>query len=91
MIVEITSKGQVTLPARVLDAMGVGPGDRLELEEVPDGFILRPRQIDVSMLGGLKDKIPPNHPPFDIDKFSRERESMDDSVNLGADRSGKGS
>ena len=28
MIVKITSKRQVTLPAHVLDAMGVGPGDR---------------------------------------------------------------
>ena len=91
MLVKITSKRQVTLPAQVLDAMGVGAGDRLELEKGPDGFILRPRRIDVSMLGGLRNKIPPNHPPFDIDKFRRERESMDDSVNLGADRSGEGS
>ena len=89
MIIKINSKRQVTLPVRVLDAMGVGAGDRLELEKGPDGFILRPRRIDVSMLGGLRNKIPPNHPPFDIDKFRRERESMDDSVNLGADRSGE--
>lgn len=27
------------------------------------------RKIDVSMLGGLKNEIPPDHPPFDIDKF----------------------
>ena len=46
MIVKITAKRQVTFPARVLDAMGVGPGDSLELEEGPDGFILRPRRID---------------------------------------------
>ena len=90
MLVKITSKRQVTLPAQVLNAMGVGPGDWLELEETPEGFILRPRRVDVSMLGGLRNKIPPNHPPFDIDKFRRERESMDDSVNLGADRSGEG-
>ncbi len=72
MQVKITSKRQVTFPARVLEAMGVGPGDRLELEEVPEGFILRPRRIDVSMLGVLRDKIPPNHPPFDIHKFREE-------------------
>ena len=72
MLVKITSKGQVTLPATALDALGVGPGDRLELEESPDGFILRPRRIDVSMLGGLRDKIPPDHPPFDIGKFREE-------------------
>ena len=33
MLVKITSKRQVTFPARVLDALGVGPGDHLELEE----------------------------------------------------------
>ena len=72
MLVKITSKRQVTLPATALDAMGVGPGDRLELEETSDGFILRPKKIDVTMLGGLRDKIPPDHPPFDIGKFREE-------------------
>ena len=51
MIVKITSKRQVTLPTQVLDALGVGPGDQLDLEESPDGFILRPRRIDYSKLG----------------------------------------
>ncbi len=74
MVVKITSKRQVTFPARVLDALGVGPGDQLELEEGPDGFILRPRRIDLSRLGGLRDKIPPGHPPFDIRKFRDQRE-----------------
>lgn len=67
MIVKITSKRQVTFPARVLDAMGVGPGDRLELQESPEGFILRPRRIDYSKLAPLRDKIPPGH----VDLFSR--------------------
>ena len=74
MIVKITSKRQVTFPARVLDALGVGPGDRLELKEGPGGFILRPRRIDYSKLGTLKDKIPPGHPPFNIRKFRDQRE-----------------
>lgn len=72
MIVKITSKRQVTFPARVLDTLGVGPGDHLELQDSPDGFILRPRRIDTSLLGGLRDKIPPDHPPFDINKFREE-------------------
>ena len=72
MIVKITSKRQVTFPARVLDALGVGPGDQLELQESPDGFILRPRRIDLSLLGGLRDKIPPDRPPLDINKFREE-------------------
>lgn len=69
MIVKVTSKQQVTFPARVLDAMGVKPGDQLELTEGPDGFILRPRRIDYTRLGTLRDKIYPGTPPFDIRKF----------------------
>ncbi len=69
MIVKITSKRQVTFPAHVLDAMGVGPGDRLEILESPDGYLLKPRRIDHSKLGILKDLIPPDAPPFDIREF----------------------
>ena len=72
MIVKITSKRQVTFPARVLDALGVGPGDRLELDEGPDGFILRPRRVDPSRLGTLNGNIPPGHPPFDLSTFRDE-------------------
>ena len=69
MIVKITSKGQVTFPAHVLDAMGVGPGDRLEILESPEGYLLKPGRIDHSRLGVLKDLIPPDAPPFDIREF----------------------
>ena len=72
MIVKITSKRQITLPARVLDAMGVKPGDQLELTESPDGYLIRPKRIDYSRLGPLKDKIPSGHPPFDIRKFREQ-------------------
>jgi len=69
MFLKITSKHQVTFPARVLDAMGLKPGDRLELSEGPDGYLLRPRRIDYSRLGTLADKIPKGHPLFDIRTF----------------------
>ena len=69
MIVKITSKRQVTFPAHVLDAMGVGPGDSLEILESPEGYLLKPRRIDHSKLGILKDLIPPDAPPFDIREF----------------------
>lgn len=72
MILKITSKRQVTFPARVLDALGVGPGDQLELEEGTGGFVLRPRRIDYSRLGTLRDKIAPGRPPFDL-QFFREQ------------------
>ena len=72
MFVKVTSKRQVTFPARVLDALGVAPGDQIELREGPEGFILRPRRIDYSKLGTLRDKIKPGDPPFDIRKFRDE-------------------
>ncbi len=72
MIVKITSKRQVTFPARVLDALGVGPGDQLEIVEGPDGFALRPRRIDHSRLGTLRDKIRRGHGTFDLQDFREQ-------------------
>ena len=72
MIVEVAANGQVALPDGVLEAMGVKPGDRLELTESPDGYLLRPKRIDYSRLGTLRDRIPRGHPQFDIHQF-RER------------------
>ena len=69
MIVKITFKRQVTFPARVLDALGVGPGDQLELEEGPDGLILCPRDIGYARLGTRRDKNSP--PPSPIDSEAR--------------------
>ena len=54
-----------------MEALGVGPGDQLELSEGPDGFILRPRRVDRSRLGTLHARIPPAHPPFDIATFRK--------------------
>ena len=73
MIVKVASKGQITLPAEVLEALGVEPGDELELKEGTEGFVLRRRRkIDYSSLAPLRDKIPPDYPPFDIHKFREE-------------------
>lgn len=69
MIVKITSKRQVTFPARVLDTLGVGPGDQLELEEGSDGFILRPRRINPTFIPPLRDKIDPDAEPIDMETF----------------------
>lgn len=69
MVLKITSDRKVTLPSEVLDAMGVKPGDKIEITEGPDGFILKSRRIDYSRLAPLRDKIPPGHPEFDIESF----------------------
>lgn len=72
MIVKITSKRQVTFPARVLDALGVGAGDRLELHEGADGFILKPKRIDHSRLGTLHGKIRRGMGTFDLQEFREQ-------------------
>ncbi len=72
MVLKITSDRKVTLTSEVLDAMGVKPGDKIEITEGPDGFILKPWRIDYSSLGTLKDKIPPGHPPFDIESIREQ-------------------
>ncbi len=69
MLVKITAKRQVTLPAHVLDSMGVDPGDTLQLIPAPEGYLLRPRRIDYSRLGTLRDRIPEGHPSFDPQAF----------------------
>ena len=72
MLIRITAKRQVTFPARVLDALGVKPGDRIELLERPDGFVLRPRRVDLSRLAPLRDKLHRGKGTFDLETFRSE-------------------
>lgn len=72
MFVKITAKRQVTFPARVLDALGVKPGDRLELEEGPHGFVLRARLVDPARLAPLRGKIRRGMGTFDLEAFRKK-------------------
>lgn len=72
MFVKITSKRQVTFPARVLDALGVKPGDRVELQEGPDGFVLRARHIDPARLAPLRGKLRRGKGRFDLEAFRNQ-------------------
>jgi len=69
VFVKITAKRQVTFPARVLEALGVKPGDRIELEEGPDGFVLRARHIDRARLAPLRGKLRRGEGSFDLEAF----------------------
>jgi AbrB family looped-hinge helix DNA binding protein len=69
VLAKITSKRQVTFPATVLAALGVGPGDRLEILESPEGFILRPRRVDRSKLAPLRGTLQPGAVAFDLHSF----------------------
>lgn len=72
MNIKISPEGKADLPQQVLKDLGVGPGDQLTLEKTEDGFVLRARRIDLSLLGYLKDKIPQDVEPFDIRKFREQ-------------------
>jgi AbrB family looped-hinge helix DNA binding protein len=72
MLVKITTKRQVTFPAHVLDVLGVKPGDRLELQESPEGFLLRPRRIDPSRLAPLRGKLRRGRGSFDVETFRNQ-------------------
>jgi antitoxin PrlF len=39
MATTVTSKGQVTIPKRVRDLLGIGPGSLIDFERGPDGRI----------------------------------------------------
>jgi AbrB family looped-hinge helix DNA binding protein len=51
MLAKVTSKGQVTIPKAVREALGVAPGDRL-LFRVVDGHALVARTPDLLELAG---------------------------------------
>ncbi len=69
MLIKITTKRQVTFPAQVLDALGVKPGNRLELLQGPDGFLLRPQRIDPTRLAPLQGKLRRGAVTFDLETF----------------------
>ena len=69
MFVKITAKRQVTFPAHVLDVLGVKPGDRIEIEKGPDGYMLRPCRIDPTRLAPLRNKLRRGKGSFDLETF----------------------
>lgn len=72
MTIKITSKRQVTFPARVLASLGVKPGDRLELQESAEGFLVRPKKVHLSRLAPLRGKVGKLTPPFDLEAFREQ-------------------
>jgi AbrB family looped-hinge helix DNA binding protein len=53
-IATVTSKGQVTIPKDVRDALHIKAGDRLQFTVRDDGTVLvRPRTVDIMGLVGM--------------------------------------
>ncbi len=71
----ITSKGQVTIPKPIRDALHLSPGDRIEFLTEPDGSIkVVPITTSVTELKGM---VPPPPKPLSL-------EEMDQAVADGA-------
>jgi antitoxin PrlF len=53
----LTSKNRLTLPKDVRNALGLGPGDRIDFVRMEDGkFVLMPATQSVRMLKGIVSK-----------------------------------
>ena len=72
MVLKAASRRGAAFLAKVLAALGTGPGDRIRPGKSPDGYMPRPGRVDRSLLGTLRDKIAPGRPPFDLQKFREQ-------------------
>lgn len=71
----ITSKGQLTVPKAVREALGIGPGDRVDFVRMADGnFAVLPATKSVKTLEGI---IPKPKKPVSL-------EDMDAAIARGA-------
>jgi len=75
----LTSKGQVTIPKEIREALGLKTGDRLVFQLVAEGVVeIRPRTVDLRSLAGM---ISPEEKGVSLDQ-------MEEAVAEGARRSG---
>ncbi len=55
---KITSKGQITIPKRIRDLLGVHPGDQVVFRSTEAGIVVEASTIDpLSLKGVLKPRI----------------------------------
>jgi AbrB family looped-hinge helix DNA binding protein len=68
----VTSKGQITIPVKVREALGLKPGVRVDFYEVEPGeFVLRAKTGSIKdMQGCLAHLIPPGTPPVTIEEMN---------------------
>ena len=50
---KLTSRGQITIPKVVRDALGLATGDRIEFLSTDKGFVIVPAKRDSSALCGI--------------------------------------
>ena len=68
----ITSKGQVTIPKEIRDALGLDAGTKVEFVLEDDGSVrVRPKEPPVDRLRGIRDQLAGH----DVDLAAMRRES----------------
>ena len=75
MLVKVNAKRQITFPAKVLEALGVKAGGSLLLERHPDGFVLRSRIVDSTMLAPLRGRLRQGKNSFNLETIRKNRYS----------------
>lgn len=74
-VLKITAKGQITLRRELLRHLGVGVGDRVRVEALPEGaLLLTPEQEErpLSRLAGfLRNKVRTGGRPRSIEEMQR--------------------
>jgi len=63
----ITSKGQITIPKEIRDALNLHPGDRLDFIIDNGRVYVQPADVDVRSLSGLLYK--PGRTPVSLDEM----------------------
>lgn len=79
----ITSKGQVTIPKRIRDRLGLEAGEDVEFVLTDDGELtVRPKRPPMDRLRDVKTTIAEHYDDLDIDvlrrRSKREWEQLDD-------------
>lgn len=68
-IATVSSKGQITIPKRLRDDLGIVAGDELRIVSGPDGrMIITPRNIDLEDLFGSV--VSPHEHPLTIEELA---------------------
>ncbi|MDP3097887.1 MAG: AbrB/MazE/SpoVT family DNA-binding domain-containing protein [Syntrophales bacterium] len=56
MLSKVTTKGQVTIPKSIRDALGIGPNDRVAFIQEGERFLLQPIRTLKALRGVIKAK-----------------------------------
>lgn len=78
---KITSKGQITIPAKLREQLGVGPGDHLNFIEAEDGTIIVEKgSVALSDLREMLSDLPRLTPEQAVEAVQDARASAGDDV-----------